>query len=188
MAPSYYVIELTGRWLAILLAALALVMVVAFAFGYGAAWSVLSGRPVSEPDRVAMGVATPTPTPAEVVIAATPAAPTPDIRPSATWTPTPVPATPAPKPEPTRAPVAADDSFWVQVLASGNASAMNEARSRLAELGFPRDHQSVTRGPGPGGNELLKLRVGPFPDRASADRVVERMTASGFSGAWVVAP
>jgi hypothetical protein len=76
----------------------------------------------------------------------------------------------------------------VQVLASGNATAIEAARTRLDSLGFPKDHQAVTRGPGPGGQELLKLRVGPFPDRASADRVAERMKASGYSGAWVVAP
>ena len=76
----------------------------------------------------------------------------------------------------------------MQVLASTSADAVEEARKRLTELGFARDHQSVTRSPGPGGNELLKLRVGPFPDRPSADRVVKRMNASGYSDAWVVAP
>ena len=39
-----------------------------------------------------------------------------------------------------------------------------------------------------GGDELHKLRVGPFPDRESADRVAERMRASGFPDAWIVAP
>ena len=40
MGRSYYVIELSARWLTVLLVALALLMVTAFSLGYGAAWSV----------------------------------------------------------------------------------------------------------------------------------------------------
>ncbi len=40
MSRSYYVIELTARWLTVLLVGLALLMVVAFGLGYGAALSV----------------------------------------------------------------------------------------------------------------------------------------------------
>jgi cell division septation protein DedD len=188
MAPSYYVIELTGRWLAILLAALALVMVLAFAFGYGAAWSVLSERPAEPRMPAVPGAATATPTPAEVVIPATVEQPTPKAAPTRVPTATPVPATPTARPKPTEKPAKTEEGFWVQVLASTNASAVEEARRKLAEAGFDRQHQMVTRSPGPGGNELLKLRVGPFPDRPSADRVVVRMKGSGFSDAWVVAP
>ncbi len=188
MAPSYYVIELTGRWLTILLAALALVMVLAFAFGYGAAWSVLSQSPAGPPQPVVVGATTPTPTPAEVVISAAAEDPTPKALPTRTPSETAVPKKPTPKPKPTKVPTAKAEGFWVQVLASTNADAVEEARKRLTELGFSRDHQAVTRSPGPGGNELLKLRVGPFPDRPSADRVATRMKASGYSDAWVVAP
>ena len=188
MAPSYYVIELTGRWLTILLAALALVMVLAFAFGYGAAWSVLADRQAGPPAPGVAGMTTPTPTPAEVVIPAAAEDPTPKAVPTRTATATPIPAKPTPKPKPTKAPEPKVEGFWVQVLASTNAGAVEEARTRLAELGFARDHQAVTRSPGPGGNELLKLRVGPFPDRPSADRVANRMKASGYSDAWVVVP
>lgn len=188
MAPSYYVIELTGRWLTILLAALALVMVLAFAFGYGAAWSVLSEQPAGSPQPVVAGAASPTPTPAEVLISAVAEDPTPKAAPTQTPTETPLPAKPTPEPEPTKAPAAVTDGFWVQVLASTSDGAVENARKRLAELGFAREHQSVIRSPGPGGNELLKLRVGPFPDRPSAERVVKRMQSSGFSDAWVVAP
>ena len=35
MSRSYYVIELSARWLTVLLIALALIMVLAFALGYG---------------------------------------------------------------------------------------------------------------------------------------------------------
>ena len=41
MSRSYYVIELSARWLTVLLVALAVLMVLAFGLGYGAAWSVL---------------------------------------------------------------------------------------------------------------------------------------------------
>ena len=56
MRASYYVIELSKRWLTVLLVALALVMVLAFALGYGAAWSVLSGGQGAE--KVAPAAAT----------------------------------------------------------------------------------------------------------------------------------
>lgn len=189
MAPSYYVIELTGRWLTILLAALALVMVLAFAFGYGAAWSVLSQSPAGPRQPVVVGVATPAPTPAEVVIRTAAQDATPRAMPTRTPTETAVPATPIPKPKPTKATAATTEGFWVQVLAVTSADAVEEARKRLAvDLEFDRDHQAVTRIPGPGGKELIRLRVGPFPDRSSAERVVKRMKAAGYSDAWVVAP
>ena len=44
MSRSYYVIELSARWLTVLLIALALIMGIAFALGYGAAWSVLTAE------------------------------------------------------------------------------------------------------------------------------------------------
>ena len=136
MAPSYYVIELTGRWLTILLVALALVMVLAFAFGYGAAWSVLSDRLAGPPAPVVAGGSTPTPTPAEVVIPVVAEDPTP-AAPTRAPTEAPLPATPTPKPKPTQPPAATAEAFWVQVLASGSADAVEEARERLAGLGFP---------------------------------------------------
>ena len=188
MAPSYYVIELTGRWLTILLAALALVMVLAFAFGYGAAWSVLSDRPAALPAPLAAGAATATPTPAEMVIPAAAQDPTPKAVATRTPTETPVPAKPTPKPKPTKAAAPVTEGFWVQVLARSSPDALEPARRKLTELKFPRDRQAVVTGPDPEGNELFRLRVGPFPDRTSADRVVQRMDASGFPGAWVVAP
>jgi len=198
MAPSYYVIELTARWLAALLVTLALVMILAFVFGYGAAWSVLEheARP-GLPVTAGRPAATPTPTPVEVRVA--PAEPAPTMTPwlPATATPEPVP-TPAPEPEPeptatprprpTAPPTETAEGYWVQVLASSSPDTVAKAQATLQKQGFTADRQLVVRGEDSQGNELLKLRVGPFPDHASADRVAKRMQGSGFSGAWVVAP
>ena len=188
MAQSYYVIELSKRWLTVLLVALALVMVFAFALGYGAAWSVLSEGPKAPPIVVSAAAATPTPTAVEVVIAATGVpAPTTVEEPTATPRPAPSPIkTVVPPALPTRA--VADSAFHVQVLASSHRATVDEARPKLERLGFPRDHQQVVTTTVAGGGVLYKLRIGPFPDRASADRVAQRMRASGYSDAWVVSP
>jgi cell division protein FtsN len=74
------------------------------------------------------------------------------------------------------------------VLASTNPQAIETARAKLVELGFPAENQRVATSQVAGGNALYKVRVGPFPDRDSADRVVYRMRASGFPDAWVVVP
>jgi cell division septation protein DedD len=85
-------------------------------------------------------------------------------------------------------PEAVGEGYWVQVLASTSPETVAKAQTALQKQGFAADRQLVVRGPDGAGNELLKLRVGPFPDHASADRVARRMQGSGFSGAWVVAP
>jgi cell division septation protein DedD len=198
MAPSYYVIELTARWLAALLVTLALVMILAFVFGYGAAWSVLEHEArASKPAPAGLPTPTPTPTPVELRVA--PADPAPTATPwlLATATPEPVPTpapepgpepTATPRPQPTAVPAAVAEGYWVQVLASTSPDTVARAQATLEKQGFTADRQLVVRGPDGAGNELLKLRVGPFPDHASADRVAKRMQGSGFSGAWVVAP
>jgi cell division septation protein DedD len=191
VAPTYYVIELSARWLTILMVALALVMVLAFAFGYGAAWSVLSGLETETPEparAVAVG-SSPTPVVTEEVILSEP---TPTRRPTRPKQPTPASA-PTTAPPPTRAApteVVSEnaDGFWVQVLASSSPQAMERARDKLEGLGFPAIHQRVTTTQVAGGNVLYKLRVGPFPDHDSADRVARRMRASGYPDAWVVVP
>jgi cell division septation protein DedD len=163
MGRSYYVIELSARWLTVLLVALALLMVTAFSLGYGAAWSVKSAS--SGP----AATDTPRPMPPTVV------------------PPTRIPATPTPKVEPSPT-VAPSSDFWVQVMASSKETTIAEARTKLVGLGFDLDHQRVVHSPVAGGNELIKLRVGPFPNRASADRVLQRMRAADFPDAWVVVP
>jgi cell division septation protein DedD len=187
MAPTYYVIELTAKWLTFLLVVLALVMVLAFAFGYGAAWSVLSDRQAGPPEPVMVGGATLTPTPEEVVIADVGEQPTPEAMPTRPPTATPVPPTATPKPKPTKKPEKILEGYWVQVVAVSNPASVEKAQADLAELGFTRDRQQVEETVS-GGNVLHRLRVGPFPDRPSADRVATRMKAAGYSGAFVVAP
>jgi len=186
VAPTYYIIELSARWLTVLLVALALVMVLAFAFGYGAAWSVLSGDRVPPSPAAVSAVGSPTPEviPEEVVPGPTRAATLASTdAPTATPTADPFPTTP---PAPTTLPEG--DEFWVQVLASSSVEAVERAGRRLETLGFGADNQQVATVQVAGGNVLYKLRVGPFPDRESADRVLRRMRSSGFPDAWVVVP
>lgn len=186
MSRSYYVIELSARWLTVLLVALAAVMVVAFALGYGAAWSVLNGERKTGQITALQAAATPTEIP-EVVIPTVIAAAT--VAPAATEVPT---ATPRPptltptSPLPTATP--ASTEFFVQVLASSRNESVESARSKLEGLGFSRENQHLITVRDPGSPTLYKLRLGPFPDRSSADRVAQRMSAAGFPDAWVVAP
>jgi cell division septation protein DedD len=187
MSRSYYVIELSARWLTVLLVALALVMILAFGLGYGAAWSVLSGKASTEDGLTALQAAV-TPTPISEVVIPTPlgaAEEGPEPTPEPTATPEPEP-TVVPTPRPTATPLVTD--FFVQVLASSKLSAVDEARAKLEALGFPRDHQRVITVENPGSAALYKLRIGPFPERSSADRVSQRMSAAGFPDSWVVAP
>jgi cell division septation protein DedD len=194
MSRSYYVIELSARWLTILLVTLGLLMVVAFGLGYGAAWSTMRD---GAPEDAAAPSATPE-IETEVIPEPTPPTPPPSATaPAATATPRPAPPTAAPppvssptpkptvQPPPTEAP---EGSFWVQVLASSQEGSISEARDKLERLGFDRDHQELVLAEVVGGSELIKLRVGPFPDRRSADRVVQRMRSAGFPDAWVVVP
>ena len=187
MSRSYYVIELSARWLTVLLVALALVMIVAFALGYGAAWSVLTvEQPVAEITAL-QAAATPTEIP-EVVIptAVAEAAAAPAATATPTSTPRPPTSTPTTPPQPTATPASTD--FFVQVLASSRTASVDAARTKLEGLGFPRENQHLITVQEEGSPALYKLRVGPFPDRGSADRVAERMSAAGFPDAWVVAP
>ncbi len=202
MSRTYYVIELTPRWLTILLIVLAGLMVLAFVGGYGAAWSVLDGEgagPTGSPAAVM-----PTPTIATVEVASrvtpavtpsvatpVPAKPTVTPPPGLTATATPSP-TVTPPPPTQRAvalkPVVTSTDFWVQVLASRHSEAIEKAKTKLADAGFPRESQKVVETSVAGGTTLLKLRIGPFPDRGSADRVMNRMQDAGFPDAWVVKP
>jgi cell division septation protein DedD len=186
MSRSYYVIELSARWLTVLLVALALVMIVAFALGYGAAWSVLTAeQPVGEMTAL-QAAATPTEIPEVVIPTAIADA---AVQPTTTETPTSTPRPPEPtatKPPPTAAPASSD--FFVQVLASSRSQSVEAARSKLEGLGFPPENQHLITVQEAGSPTLYKLRLGPFPDRDSADRVAQRMSAAGFPDAWVVSP
>jgi len=186
MSRSYYVIELSARWLTVLLVALALVMIVAFALGYGAAWSVLTAEQPAGEMTALQAAATPTDIPEMVIPTAIADA---TARPAATATPTATPRPPSPTPTtppPTATPATTD--FFVQVLASSRSASVESARTKLEGLGFPRENQHLITVQDAGSPTLYKLRLGPFPDRGSADRVAQRMSAAGFPDAWVVAP
>jgi cell division septation protein DedD len=211
MSRTYYVIELTPRWLAILLVVLAGLMVLAFVGGYGAAWSTLGGsvarsveKGVSESEiteveiedpresEIVASVATPDPvkptvTPGVVAVEPTPTpapSPKPTVRPQATATPkpSPIPASSTPSP-----PIM-DEGFQVQVVASSHIQTIEKARRKVVDLGFPNSEHHIVETRVAGGGILLKLRVGPFPDHDSAQRVMRRMQAGGFPDAWVVRP
>jgi cell division septation protein DedD len=190
MSRSYYVIELSARWLTVLLVALAVVMVLAFALGYGAARSVASrdrGAPEMSALQGAEVVATEIPEvviPTQVPEPGQPPTPTPQPEATATATPRPEPTVP-PTPQPTATREVTE--FFVQVLASNQRGSVDQARSKLRDLGFSDDSQRLIPVEG-GGTTLYKLRIGPFPDRSSAERVAQRMSSSGFPDAWVVAP
>jgi cell division protein FtsN len=186
MSRSYYVIELSARWLTVLLVALALVMIVAFALGYGAAWSVLKAERPTGGMTALQAAATPTEIPEVVIPTAITDATT---APAATATPTLTPRPPEPTPTtppPTATPASTD--FFVQVLASSRSASVESARTKLEGLGFPRENQHLITVQDAGSPTLYKIRLGPFPDRSSADRVAQRMSAAGFPDAWVVAP
>jgi cell division septation protein DedD len=109
--------------------------------------------------------------------------------PAATATPTLTPRPPEPTPTtppPTATPASSD--FFVQVLASSRSASVESARTKLEGLGFPRENQHLITVQDAGSPTLYKIRLGPFPDRSSADRVAQRMSAAGFPDAWVVAP
>ena len=186
MSRSYYVIELSARWLTVLLIALALVMIIAFALGYGAAWSVLTAEQPAGGMTALQAAATPTDIP-EMVIPTVIADAT--ALPAATASPTATPRPPAPTPTtppPTATPASTD--FFVQVLASSRSASVESARTKLESLGFPRENQHLITVQDDGSPTLYKLRLGPFPDRGSADSVSQRMSADVFPDAWVVAP
>ncbi|NOZ79285.1 MAG: SPOR domain-containing protein [Acidobacteria bacterium] len=208
MARTYYQIELTSRQLMVLVVVIAVLLIVAFVLGYGAAWSTRAGPPVASAGGGQPAVS-PASVPEELIPSPTPA-PAVSVMPTATPTIVPVPPTKTPvhPPAPTVAPVPtatpvhkvrrarkrraavakAAPRFWVQVLAARRPGEIRRARKKLARLGFPRSHQEVVKVKAEAGHLLYKLRVGPLPDRASAGRVMQRMRAEGFPDAWVVVP
>jgi cell division septation protein DedD len=183
--------------LTVLLVALAVLMVAAFSLGYGAARSVRAARsgPAVEgsPTPVVMTEVVLDPTVPEPRPSPSPPAATATARPvpPTVVPPTGAPATATPKSKPTVQPRPTEkpaEGFWVQVMASSKEDTIGEARTKLVGLGFDLDHHQVVHSEVAGGNELIKLRVGPFPDRDSADRVLQRMRGAGFPDAWVVVP
>jgi phospholipid transport system substrate-binding protein len=70
-------------------------------------------------------------------------------------------------------------TFWVQVASLRTKEAARRLEGRLrAEL--PLAGTLVTPGPGPGGETLMRVRVGPYPFRADAARVAAALRAKGY--------
>jgi DedD protein len=76
------------------------------------------------------------------------------------------------------APAAAGGRFVVQVAAYADQESLNQARGRVQKLGLKTYTQQVKTGDG----TRTRLRLGPFNDRAEADRVLERIKGAGLPG------
>ena len=177
MSRRYFEIVITARQLALLVGAVVALLLVAFGLGVGVGWQ--------EPVGVIGGVPGPTPLPTAPFFAA----PEPVAVPTALPTPAAVApveaaATATPRPAPAGRPAAtapAGAVRWVQVAVVSQAASASDTRNRLVSLGYRRDQVIVEEIAG-----RFRIRLGPFPDEESARRVAGRLTASGFSGTFVV--
>jgi DedD protein len=102
----------------------------------------------------------------------------------------PVPAkplsTPKPRPtEPPKKPIVDDDEdgerFVVQVAAYGDASAAREARKKIEKLGLKTYTQVIETSSG----QRIRVRVGPFTSKASADQASHKLKAAGMSSSVI---
>lgn len=213
MAGRHFEIIASGRQLAVLLGIVVTLMVVAFALGVTAGLRLSDEGPtvaeVAAPPPLwppaaeqvtAWGTAVPLATPLVLdtpAVAAeeggvregVPAAglPTPPPVPPPTVAPT-VPPTPPPRPTapPVRPTVAAPRptamaGVWVQVAALSRQDLADGVRQRLMAVGYTREQVTVQ----PLGS-LFRVRLGPFPDTTSAERVAARLQELGFERPFVV--
>ncbi len=88
-------------------------------------------------------------------------------------------ATATPRPKPTATPL---PRSWIQVAALARAEQAEGVRQRVIALGFRADQVLALAGTG----GKYRVRLGPFPDQESAGRVVARLQASGFPGAFTL--
>jgi len=72
---------------------------------------------------------------------------------------------------------AAPGRFIVQVGAYGEAKAAQEARMKVEKLGFKTYTQAVETADG----KRIRVRVGPYGDRAEADKVAAKVRSAGLS-------
>lgn len=197
MGTKYYELILSGRQLALLLAGFVALLGVAFVLGVGVgvqepvarSAAAIPVAPAWEPPvvlepTVAPLVTLPAGTPEVAAqLGAEVAAVTPTAVP-----PTTVPAATAAPVMPTAAVTAEEVAksapppvHWVQVAALSRQELADGVRQRVVALGF-RPEQVVVRQAGAG----FRVRLGPFPDDASARRVVSRLRAQGFADAFPV--
>jgi cell division protein FtsN len=99
----------------------------------------------------------------------------------ATPTPRPPRPTPTARPRPTATPQpTAPPQFWIQAGALTHADQAEGVRQRVIALGFSADQVVVLAGTG----GKYRVRLGPFPDQESADRVEARLKVQGFPDAY----
>jgi cell division septation protein DedD len=78
-------------------------------------------------------------------------------------------------------PTAVATSYWVQVAAFRNLeAAMRLAAALQAQREVVADRWAVMMEPGPGGQPLVRVRVGPFADRTAAAANVRDLEALGY--------
>ncbi len=126
--------------------------------------------------------------------------PKPEVKPEPKPTPKPEPkpdpkpvSKPEPKPEPKPAPkpadtkpapkpteVAADNGrFVVQVGAYLEVQAARDARQKLEGMGYKTYTQVIESDTG----RRIRVRVGPYPTKAEADKIATRIKSSGMQAA-----
>lgn len=105
--------------------------------------------------------------PAAKTTSTTAPVPTKPATPSRTAVPTP--ATTA-KSTPTEK-AAAKEQLFVQVLATNDPAKADQLRKQLKEAGF----KTADVSPVPGKADLFRVRTGPYSDRATAEKVIERL-------------
>ena len=127
--------------------------------------------------------------PADILVATPPAVAVPSPEPGtpgsdtqATPTPRPPRPTPTAKPRPAATPQpTAPPQYWIQVAAlSAGRTRPRACGSGSSRSGYRPDQVLVLAGTG----GTYRVRLGPFPDQESADRVVARLKAQGFPDAF----
>jgi hypothetical protein len=76
--------------------------------------------------------------------------------------------------------------YWIEVLRTDDARAIEPAQAALKDQGFPHYHQKLIAIKDEGMRPVYKLRVGPVTRRNQANHVAGLLKLGGFKSAWVV--
>ena len=128
------------------------------------------------PQHVAPPPPSPPPPPARVAPPVAPPVPPPVIAPVRPPEPRPVPLPPAPTPAPAAAslvPEAVGAGHALQVGAYSNEASAARVAASLLQQGLPAYTEKV--------NNMTRVRVGPFPTRAAADKAAAQLKAMGHN-------
>ncbi|HEV8436925.1 MAG TPA: ABC transporter substrate-binding protein [Methylomirabilota bacterium] len=77
-------------------------------------------------------------------------------------------------------PAATATTYWVQLGAFSNSELARRLASQLQQQAARLGRWTVTMAPGPAGSSLVRVRVGPFPDRAEAGSTLREFQARGY--------